>query len=130
MRERVERHMSDASCRGCHIQMDPYGLALEHFDALGAHRPTDDGLAIDARGDVDGQPFDGARELGALLAGHPDVAACFASRFYEFALGTQIGAGAPISDFVDAFERSGRQFPELLRALVAHDAFRFASAPR
>jgi hypothetical protein len=130
MRERVERHMSDASCRGCHIQMDPYGLALEHFDALGTHRQTDDGLAIDARGEIDGQPFDGARELGALLAGHPDVAACFASRFYEFALGTQIAAGAPVADLVDAFESSGRQFPELLRALVAHDAFRFASAPR
>jgi hypothetical protein len=130
MRERVERHMSDASCRGCHGQMDPYGLALEHFDALGAHRETDGELAIDARGELDGEPFDGARELGALLAGHPNVAACFARRFYEFALGTQIGAGAPTSDFVDAFESSGRQFPELVRALVANDAFRFASAPR
>jgi hypothetical protein len=130
MRERVERHMKDDSCRGCHIQMDPYGLALEHFDALGVYRETDDGLSIDARGMLDQQAFDGARELGALLATHPDVAACFARRFYEFALGTQARAGEPVAEIVDSFERAGRQFPELVRELVAHDVFRFVSAPR
>lgn len=43
MRERVERHMSEDRCRGCHGLMDPPGLALEHFDGLGAFRETDDG---------------------------------------------------------------------------------------
>jgi hypothetical protein len=110
--------------------MDPYGLALEHFDALGVYRETDDGLSIDARGMLDQQAFDGARELGALLATHPDVAACFARRFYEFALGTQARAGEPVAEIADSFERAGRQFPELVRELVAHDVFRFVSAPR
>jgi hypothetical protein len=130
MRERVGRHMSDDSCRACHGQMDPHGLALEHFDALGAYRERDDGLEIDASGTIDDQSFDGARQLGTLLANHPDVAACFARRFYEFALGTQARAGDPIADLVDAFEASGRQFSELVRALSTHDAFRFTSAPR
>lgn len=130
MRERVERHMKDDACRGCHVQMDPYGLALEHFDALGVHRESDDGLAIDATGTIDDQPFDGARELGALLGSHPDVAACFAARFYEFALGTQARSGEPVPELVDAFERTGRQFPELVRALVGHAVFRTVSAPR
>jgi hypothetical protein len=130
MRERVGRHMSDDSCRACHGGMDPFGLALEHFDALGTYRDTDDGLAIDARGELDQQAFDGARELGALLGGHPDVAKCFARRFYEFALGTQAKAGEPVPDLVAAFELSGRRFPELVRALVLHDVFRFTSAPR
>jgi hypothetical protein len=130
MRERVARHMSDDSCRGCHGVMDPFGLALEHFDALGNFRETDDGLVIDARGELDQQPFDGARELGVVLGSHPDVAACFARRFYEFALGTHAKTGEPVPDLVDAFERSGRRFPELVRALALHDVFRFASAPR
>jgi hypothetical protein len=130
MRERVGRHMSDDSCRACHGAMDPFGLALEHFDALGNYRETDDGLAIDARGELDQRAFDGARELGAVLGDHPDVAACFARRFYEFALGTQAKSGEPVPDLVGAFELSGRSFPELVRALVLHDVFRFASAPR
>lgn len=99
-------------------------------DTLGNYRETDDGLAIDARGELDQQAFDGARELGAVLGGHPDVAACFARRFYEFALGTQAKSGEPLPDLVSAFELSGRSFPELVRALVLHDVFRFASAPR
>lgn len=130
MRERVEQHMSDPSCRGCHALMDPPGLALEHFDALGVYRENDNGLDIDATGEIDGQPFDGSRELGELLAGHPEVSACFARRFYEFALGRQVHSGAPVSDLADAFEGSGRQLPELIRALVAHDVFRLVSAPR
>lgn len=130
MRERVEMHMSDPACRGCHLLMDPPGLALEHFDALGSYRQTDNGLTIDATGEIDGQPFDGARELGTLLSSHPAVSACFAQRFYEFALGTQLHTGAPVSDLVEAFEGSGRKLPELVRALVTHDVFRLASTPR
>jgi hypothetical protein len=131
MRERVELHMSEPSCATCHRAMDPPGLALEHFDALGVNRETDQGLEIAATGTIDEDPFDGARELGALLADHPDVAACFASRFYEFALGTQTRRGnVSVSEIIKAFERSGREFPALVRALVAQDAIRFVSAPR
>lgn len=130
MRERVEQHMSDPACSTCHAVMDPPGLALEHFDALGVYRETDNGLAIDASGEVDGQPFNDAVELASLLANHPDVSACFARRFYEFAFGTQISTDAQVSELVGAFEQSGRRLPELLRSLVAHDVFRFVSAPR
>jgi hypothetical protein len=130
MRERVEQHMSDPACRSCHLLMDPPGLALEHFDALGTYRETDNGLTIDASGAIDEQAFDGARELGELLASHPEVSACFARRFYEFALGTQLHRGAPVPDLVEAFEGSGRRLPELVRALVTHEVFRLASTPR
>jgi hypothetical protein len=130
MRQRVEQHMSDPACNGCHGEMDPPGLALEHFDALGTYRETDNGLTIDATGSIDGVHFDGAVELGRVLAGHVDVSACFARRFYEFAFGTQVRTGAQVSDFVSTFEQSGRLFPDLLRSTVAHDAFRFVSAPR
>jgi hypothetical protein len=130
MRQRVEQHMSDPACSGCHREMDPPGLALEHFDALGAYRETDHGLAIDATGDIDGLRFDGAVELGRMLASHPEVSACFARRFYEFTFGTQVDTVAQVADFVNAFEQSGRLLPELVRSVVTHDVFRFVSAPR
>jgi hypothetical protein len=48
-RQLTERHSSDASCAKCHARIDPFGFALEHFDAIGGYRARDAaGLAIDS----------------------------------------------------------------------------------
>jgi hypothetical protein len=132
MRERVERHMSDAACRGCHAAMDPLGLALEHFDAIGAHRATDGGLKIDAHGEIDGVPFDGARALGERLQAHPDATACLVRRFYEHATGMAARAEdePALAGLTRTFEDGKRNFLALVGALVVHDAFRSASTLR
>ncbi|MEZ5396473.1 MAG: DUF1585 domain-containing protein, partial [Bryobacterales bacterium] len=31
-------HRKDASCASCHVDIDPWGVALEHFDAIGQWR--------------------------------------------------------------------------------------------
>ena len=38
VRERLEQHRRDPQCAGCHAVMDPFGLGLEAFDAVGVHR--------------------------------------------------------------------------------------------
>src|SRR5260370_21612014 len=38
LRETLELHRSQASCSACHARMDPLGLALENFNALGICR--------------------------------------------------------------------------------------------
>ena len=38
MRERMERHRTNAVCKSCHVRMDPLGFALENFDADGRWR--------------------------------------------------------------------------------------------
>ena len=43
MRERMEEHRKNPVCAGCHKIMDPIGLALENFDAVGAWRTRDGG---------------------------------------------------------------------------------------
>jgi hypothetical protein len=40
MRERMEEHRANPACASCHRIMDPIGLALENFDAVGAWRPA------------------------------------------------------------------------------------------
>ena len=42
VRERMERHRANPSCAACHRMMDPPGVALEHFDAVGRWRATDE----------------------------------------------------------------------------------------
>ncbi len=69
MRERMEQHRENPVCASCHRVMDPLGLALENFDAIGrwrGHMPG--GGVIDASGVMpDGTAFDGPAELRDLL---------------------------------------------------------------
>src|SRR5262249_59422799 len=41
MRERMEEHRRNPVCAQCHKIMDPIGLSMENFDALGAWRTRD-----------------------------------------------------------------------------------------
>jgi hypothetical protein len=38
VRQRLELHRRDEVCASCHAKLDPYGLALENYDAIGAWR--------------------------------------------------------------------------------------------
>ena len=61
MRERMEAHRVNPACAACHRLMDPAGLALENFDAIGRWRERgEDWHPIDARGSIPGGgEFDG-----------------------------------------------------------------------
>jgi hypothetical protein len=74
VRERIEQHRSNPACAGCHKIMDPIGLALENFDAIGRWRTTDEGVAIDGSGQlVDGTQVDGPSSLRKAMLGRSDA---------------------------------------------------------
>src|SRR5437879_11386077 len=51
MRAKMEQHRRNAICAACHSMLDPFGFALENFDAIGQYRATEaDGTPIDASG--------------------------------------------------------------------------------
>ena len=70
MRERMEQHRANPVCASCHAQMDPLGLALEPFNAVGEARTRSESDGpIDASGVMpDGTAFDGPAGLRGLLA--------------------------------------------------------------
>jgi hypothetical protein len=83
----LEAHRKDPGCAACHRLIDPIGLGLENYDAIGRWRDTDQGLPVDASGELpDGRKFVGAMELGALLAADPRVSTCLARNFYTYAV--------------------------------------------
>jgi hypothetical protein len=51
LRQRMEQHRSDPACAACHKLMDPLGLALENYDAIGRWRTKDAGIDIDTKGE-------------------------------------------------------------------------------
>ena len=73
MRERMERHRANPQCAGCHRLMDPLGLSLENFDAVGRWRERGEGGALlDVSGALpDGTPFTGAAGLRRALIARP-----------------------------------------------------------
>lgn len=88
IRDQLEQHRTDPACAACHVAMDPIGLALEHFDALGAWRETDGEYSIDATGELpDGSSFDGAIELGQVLSTDPRFTECLTEKMLTYALG-------------------------------------------
>jgi hypothetical protein len=84
VRARLEQHRANPTCRQCHGVIDPMGLALESFDAVGQFR-TVDRLAANAPIDTStmlpsGRAINGPSELREYLAGDP---AKFALAFTE-----------------------------------------------
>ena len=74
VRERIEKHRTNPACAGCHKIMDPIGLALENFDAIGRWRTSDEGAAIDASAQlVDGTAIDGPAALRKALLNRQDA---------------------------------------------------------
>jgi mono/diheme cytochrome c family protein len=74
VRERIEQHRANPACAGCHKIMDPIGLAMENFDAIGRWRTTDENVAIDASGQlVDGTALNGPASLRKALLSREDV---------------------------------------------------------
>lgn len=128
MRERLERHRTDPACSGCHGKTDPIGLAFEHFDAVGAFRETDDGHALDVTGELDGEPFDDARELALLIRERSEATECVVRQLYRYANARveKGGEASAIDALVARFAASGYRLPELLLAVAESDGFRYA----
>jgi hypothetical protein len=129
-RERFRIHQEDPTCAACHVLMDPIGLGFERYDALGQWRDTDNGLPIDATGEVIGSdvagPFDGAVQLSQKLAQSEQVMDCMARTWLRFALGRSdldADAGA-IAVAGGKFKESGFVMKELLVALTGTNTFR------
>ena len=97
-RQLIERHSSDEACIKCHARIDPFGFALENFDAIGRYRKQDAaGLAIDTRTKLpDGTQIEGLSNLRDYLVTTRRDA--FLRQFCRKLLGYSLGRGVQLSD--------------------------------
>lgn len=109
LREQIEQHKSNKTCYACHKSIDPYGFALESFDAVGEwrerykikldHRSTFQyrprgyfkmGEPVDAAGEIDEVKFQdifGLKEF--ILSNERKIAYNFGKKFFEYANGAK-----------------------------------------
>jgi hypothetical protein len=89
VRQRLSEHRSNSTCAPCHNLMDPLGLSLEKFDAIGRRRTVESGTPIDASGALpDGRKFADVDGLEAALLRRPELfVGTFAEKLQTYALG-------------------------------------------
>ena len=96
MREQMVEHRANAVCASCHKTMDPIGLALENFDAVGAWRTRDAGGPIDVSGELaDGTKVNGVIDLRNAIVSRPEM---FAGTLTEKLLIYALGRGLDYRD--------------------------------
>lgn len=127
-----------ATCAACHGLFDPYGFAMQKYDAVGRYRTVDEtGAPIDSSAVVRdvGQDFDGAvadiNEVAAKLSQGRRASDCAAVRLTSYALDhalTPEHLPCSLTPLQDELASSG-SFPALFKALVTSSAFLTREAP-
>jgi len=131
LRERVATHLSVPLCASCHASMDPIGLGLETFDALGRYRPTQEGARIDPSGQLDGEHFDDAVDLGRRISEHSETSACLVRHMMRYATQHKEGRNQRLANvkLTEAFEASDHAVLDLMGNIAKSPVFRYASTP-
>jgi hypothetical protein len=135
VREQLAAHRKQASCNACHGIMDPLGLSLENFDAIGGWRDKDRfaGEPIDASSvTVTGEKMNGVNDLRARIARQPEQ---FVQTFTERLMIYGLGRSITYRDIpeIRAIVRSARpsdyRFSDLVMGVVNSDQFRMSKVP-
>lgn len=130
VRARLEQHRNKASCRMCHGVIDPTGLALENFDAIGEWRTVDAQAKapIDAKTVLpNGVAIDGPVELTEQLIEQPSrFAEAFAEKLMMYAVNRQLEYFdmPQVRAVVRAAAKDNYKFSSIVLGIVNTDAFR------
>jgi hypothetical protein len=127
MRERMEAHRQNPVCASCHRMMDPAGLSMENYDAIGRWRDAEGGTPIDASGSLPGgEEFEGVAGLRQALLDRPDVFVTTATeKLLIYALGRGLDhADAPaVRAIVRAAADDDYRLSTLILGIVRSDPF-------
>ena len=130
-RDRLNAHNTDPICAGCHKLTDPIGLALENFDATGRFRDEENGVLLDASGNLDGRTFTDVGSFGQAVREHPAIAPCLVKRLYAYGVGREPVAADRqwLAYMVKRFAAHKYRFPKLLREIAMSKGMFAVSAP-
>jgi hypothetical protein len=130
VRARLERHRTKPGCNQCHGVIDPIGLALENFDAIGrwrdadqeAHAPIDASTVL-----PNGRAVDGPAQLReALFAGRDLFVRAFTEKLMMYALGRELKSYdmPQVRAVVRRAAAEDYRLSAIVSGIVSSDAFR------
>jgi hypothetical protein len=119
-RQLIERHSSDEKCAGCHKRIDPFGFALEGFDAIGRLREADTKTVL-----YDGTAIAGMNDLREYFLQRRSQD--FLKQFSRKLLGYALGRGVQLSDqpLIEQMKNlEGHRVGDLVELIVRSTQFR------
>jgi len=136
VRERFEQHRSNPSCNHCHGVIDPLGMPLETFSAIGEWRirERDSGVTVDPTGRMagTGRAVNGPNDLRAALADDPEqFVQTLTEKLMTFALGRPVEYYdmPTVRAIVDQAEAADYRFAEIVRGIVHSAPFMMRTVP-
>lgn len=127
LRERMEIHRKDPGCASCHKTMDPLGLGLENFDAIGRWRDKEGERDVDATGELPGgEKFSGPIELIGIIRGRQEqFHRAFVERLLTYALGRGLEYydKCAVDQALVLMKQRGNRFSALVEGIVTSDPF-------
>lgn len=128
VRERLAEHRKNPTCASCHTILDPIGLGLENFDAIGHYRSEYSANdPVDASGMLPtGESFDGLPALATILATDVRFGNCASDKLLTYALSRQLGTSDKpfLQEIRSAWAGTDKSLLSLLRTIVHSDPFR------
>jgi mono/diheme cytochrome c family protein len=134
LRETLAVHRENVLCASCHDRMDPLGLALENFNALGMWRGQEFGQPIEPAGTLaTGENFSDIKELKRVLVKNhaEDFYRTLTQKLLTYALGRGLDYYdvETVDQIVARIEKSGGKPSALLAGIIESAPFQKARVP-
>lgn len=141
LRQILAKHREDTVCASCHQRMDPIGLALENYNAIGQYvdatypprddwkkHPSDQPVPVDSSGTLmTGESFEDVMQMVDILANdrRRDFHRCVAEKWLVFAIGRGLTYrdSPTVDSIVAALNRRGGSARDLIHAIAGSLAF-------
>ncbi|MFT5127552.1 MAG: mono/diheme cytochrome c family protein [Rhodothermales bacterium] len=133
LQEQLAQHRDNKSCNRCHKEIDPIGIALENFDAIGtwrdhypntARRKLKKGTRIDNTEQLpNGAQIRGPLGLADYLVKQQDAFHhCLVTKLFEYALGRPLAANetSAVDDVLDSSKADSNRLRSLILAAASH----------
>ena len=137
LKRQLELHQDNEACARCHERIDPWGITLEEYDAVGLRRETVlrrfgervETHPVDASAILpDGHEVDGAEALSRYLVDRQArrFARALAAKLLAYALGRTLDStdDVAVDEIADRFEKEGFRLRELCAIIVTSNSFR------
>jgi hypothetical protein len=128
LKERIENHRNQPACASCHSRIDPWGIAFENYDAVGAYRTQIKDRPVDATSELfNRQKIAGVDGLkGYLLLERQDqFAQAMVHKLTAYALGRPLSLGdrADIEHLSAQFRQRNDRLSDLVQLIVSSEIF-------
>lgn len=128
LRQISEDHRNKPQCRGCHIDMDAIGFAMEAYDRIGSYRTKDGDLPITDLSGVmaDGRRFNGAAELAQTIKADVKYSHCITKELFTYALTRDLTEQdeCAVDEITKAAASKGFRFKDLALYIIQTPQFR------